>query len=86
MTKDSVAVEVDAVIFYKVVNPADAVLNVEDCPRATFLLSMTMLRNSIGQNLLYALLGDLAGLSNQLEEDLQKAMKNWGVNVERVEM
>ncbi|RYE89945.1 MAG: slipin family protein, partial [Cytophagaceae bacterium] len=50
ITKDSVTIKVNAVLWFKVVNPADAVIKVADYNRAVYQLAVTALRNIIGQN------------------------------------
>jgi regulator of protease activity HflC (stomatin/prohibitin superfamily) len=59
ITKDNVTVKVNAVVFFRVVDPSDAIVQVEDFKRATWNISQTTLRNVVGQSELDDLLANL---------------------------
>lgn len=84
ITKDNVSVEVDAVIYYRVVDPAKAVIQVENYKLATSLLSQTTLRDVLGQIELDDLLSKRDELNKKLQEILDKHTDPWGIKVAAV--
>ncbi|KAF0302165.1 Mechanosensory protein 2 [Amphibalanus amphitrite] len=86
LTKDSVTVAVDAVVYYRVSSPAVAVANVEDFARNTRLLAATTLRNALGTRTLAEILSQREEVSTHMQETLDEATDPWGVKVERVEI
>jgi hypothetical protein len=86
LTRDSVTVAVDAVVYYRVFNPTVSVANVEHAQESTRLLAQTSLRNVLGTRLLSELLSDRGAVSNSMRECLDEATDNWGIKVERVEI
>uniref|UniRef100_A0A1I8IG44 PHB domain-containing protein n=1 Tax=Macrostomum lignano TaxID=282301 RepID=A0A1I8IG44_9PLAT len=85
LTKDSVTVAVDAVVYYRIYNPVIAVTNVEDADRSTRLLAATTLRNVLGTKNLSEILSERESISNMMQNMLDDATDPWGVKVERVE-
>ncbi|CAF0709963.1 unnamed protein product [Brachionus calyciflorus] len=85
LTKDSVTVAVDAVVYYRVFNPAVSVANVENAQESTRLLAQTSLRNVLGQKSLSEILSERESVSRSLKECLDEATDPWGIEVERVE-
>ena len=86
LTRDSVTVAVDAVVYYRVFNPTVSVANVEYAQESTRLLAQTSLRNVLGTRLLSELLCDRGAVSKAMRECLDEATDNWGIKVERVEI
>merc|ERR1711973_163457 len=86
LTKDSVTVAVDAVVYYKISNPMSAVCNVEDFSKSTKLLASTTLRTVLGTKNLAEILSDREAIATHLLELLDTATDPWGVKVERVEV
>ncbi|CAF0828880.1 unnamed protein product [Rotaria sp. Silwood1] len=86
LTRDSVTVAVDAVVYYRVFNPTISVANVEHAQESTRLLAQTSLRNVLGTRLLSELLCDRGAVSNSMRECLDEATDKWGIKVERVEI
>jgi erythrocyte band 7 integral membrane protein len=86
LTRDSVTVAVDAVVYYRVFNPTVSISNVENAQESTHLLAQTSLRNVLGTRLLSELLSDRGAVSNFMRECLDEATDNWGIKVERVEI
>jgi len=86
ITKDNVTVTVDAVIYYKVVDPVKAEFEVEDFDTAATTLAQTNLRNLIGDKTLDETLVARDVINTNLRDVLDEATHNWGVKVTRVEV
>ncbi len=86
ITKDNVSVTVDAVIYYKVVDPVKAEFEVEDFDVAATTLAQTNLRNVIGDKSLDEILVARDVINDNLREVLDEATHTWGVKVTRVEV
>lgn len=67
LTKDSVTVAVDAVVYYRISNPWISVINVENAPRSTQLLAQTTLRNILGTKTLSEILTDRESISGMMQ-------------------
>lgn len=86
LTKDSVTVAVDAVVYYKINNPMSAVCNVTNAAQSTRLLASTTLRNTLGTKTLQDILADREDIAKTILEHLDSATDPWGIRVERVEV
>ena len=86
ITLDNVTVRVDAVIYFRVVEPADAILKVLDYVKATSLLAATTLRNVVGQSTLDELLGQRERLNEKLQTVVDEGTNPWGIKVSMVEV
>ena len=86
LTKDSVTVSVDAVVYYRVSNATVSVANVENAHHSTRLLAQTTLRNILGTKNLHEILSDRESISSSMQNALDDATEPWGIKVERVEM
>ncbi|XP_051535415.1 stomatin-like [Myxocyprinus asiaticus] len=86
LTKDSVTVSVDGVVYFRVCDPICSVANVTNADRSTRLLAQTTLRNVLGIKNLSELLSDREGISNSMQTALDEATGAWGIKVERVEI
>lgn len=86
LTKDSVTVSVDAVVYYRVSNATVSVANVENAHHSTRLLAQTTLRNVLGTKNLSEILSERESISNSMQTNLDEATDNWGIRVERVEI
>src|SRR3989338_16628 len=86
ITKDNVSVIVDAVIYYKVVDPVKAEFEVQDFAVAATTLAQTNLRNLIGDKTLDETLIARDIINTNLRDVLDEATHNWGVKVTRVEV
>ncbi|CAL8085810.1 unnamed protein product [Orchesella dallaii] len=86
LTKDSVTVLVDAVVFYRVFDPILAVANVIGYDKCTHLLAATTLRNALGTSTLTEILTQRDELARQMRDELDEATDPWGVKVERIEL
>jgi len=86
ITLDTVTVKVDAVVYFRVMKPEDAVLNVEQYIRATSLLSQTTLRNVVGQSELEDLLAHRDRINEKLQTLIDEGTELWGIKVSMVEV
>lgn len=86
LSRDSVTVAVDAVVYYRISNATIAVANVENYGRSTRLLAATTLRNVLGTKNLSEILSEREIISHIMQASLDEATEPWGVKVERVEI
>ena len=81
LTKDSVTVAVDAVVYYKIQNPMAAVCNVSDYSKSTRLLASTTLRTILGTRNLSEILSDREHIASAILGQLDSATDPWGIKV-----
>jgi len=86
LTKDSVTISVDAVVYYRIQDATMSIANVENYDSATRLLSQTTLRNMLGTKTLAEILNDREYISSGMQNTLDTATDPWGIKVERVEI
>jgi len=86
LTKDSVTVQVDAVVYYNIRNPMDAVCKIENYANATKLLSATTLRNVLGTKTLSETLSERDVIAKDLKAQIDNATDPWGIDIQRVEV
>jgi len=86
ITLDNVTVRVDAVIYFRVVEAADAILKVLDYIKATSLLAATTLRNVVGQSELDELLSHRDRLNEKIQGVVDEGTNPWGIKVSMVEV
>jgi len=86
ITLDNVTVRVDAVIYFRVVEAADAILKVLDYIKATSLLAATTLRNVVGQSELDELLSHRDRLNEKIQVVVDEGTNPWGIKVSMVEV
>ncbi|NPA86937.1 MAG: hypothetical protein GXO00_02925 [Candidatus Diapherotrites archaeon] len=86
VTKDNIVLMIDAVIYLRVVDPAKAVLNVDDYKKASQLFVQAMIRDLIGSMTLEEVIGNIEKLNEKLKEELAKIAKEWGVEVVSVQI
>ncbi|MEV6398936.1 slipin family protein [Streptomyces sp. NPDC051907] len=86
ITRDNVTVRVDAVIYFKVIDAADAVVQVEDYRFAVSQMAQTSLRSIIGKSDLDDLLSNREKLNQGLELMIDSPAMGWGVQIDRVEI
>jgi regulator of protease activity HflC (stomatin/prohibitin superfamily) len=86
ITKDNVTVKVNAVAYFRVVNPADAIIQVEDYRRATWQIAQTSLRSVMGQVELDELLTHREKINEQLQQIIDEQTEPWGIKVSIVEV
>ena len=86
MTRDNVPATVDAVVYFRVVDPVAAVVKVENFLKASSLISQTTLRSVLGQSQLDELLAQRDKINIQLQEIIDRHTEPWGVKVTAVEV
>jgi regulator of protease activity HflC (stomatin/prohibitin superfamily) len=86
ITKDSVTIKVNAVLWFRIVVPADAIIKVADYYRAVYQFSVTALRNIIGQHTLDEVLREREQINNTLQKIVDASTEAWGIKIEMVEM
>ncbi|MFE7208441.1 slipin family protein [Streptomyces sp. NPDC057611] len=86
ITRDNVTVRVDAVVYFKVTSPAEALVQVEDYRFAVSQMAQTSLRSIIGKSELDDLLSDREKLNQGLELMIDSPAVEWGVTIDRVEI
>ena len=86
LSKDSVTVFVNAIMYYKVQDATSAVANVDDYSGSARLLAATTLRNVLGTKNLGDILSERESIAQEMHELLHEATEPWGVKVERVEV
>jgi regulator of protease activity HflC (stomatin/prohibitin superfamily) len=86
ITRDSVTIKVNAVLWYRVVDSAKSVIAVKESGAAVYQLALTGLRNIIGQHDLDEVLQQRDKINELLQKSIAEATKAWGLEVERFEM
>ncbi|MCT9932379.1 slipin family protein [Planotetraspora sp. A-T 1434] len=87
ITRDNVSVRVDAVVYFRVIDPIKAVVNVQNYLFAVSQVAQTSLRSVIGQSELDQLLSDRDALNAQLKRVIDEPTEGpWGIRIERVEI
>jgi regulator of protease activity HflC (stomatin/prohibitin superfamily) len=86
ITKDNVPIKINAVVWYRVIEPRDATLEVKFVDNAVIQVALTTLRTGIGQHSLDEVLKEREAVSHSIQEKIDAVTEPWGVKVERVEM
>jgi regulator of protease activity HflC (stomatin/prohibitin superfamily) len=87
ITRDNVTLTVDAVVYYRVIDPVKAIINVQNYPMAVSQVSQTSLRAVIGRVDLDTLLSDREGINAELKAVIDAPTEEpWGLHIERVEV
>jgi regulator of protease activity HflC (stomatin/prohibitin superfamily) len=86
ITKDNVSIQVNAVIYFRVINPEKVIVEVENYTFATSQLSQTTLRSIVGQVELDELLGEREKINHELQKIIDKQSDPWGIKVSLVEV
>ena len=86
ITKDNVSVKLNAVVYYRVMDPIKAIIDVEDYEFATSQISQTTLRSVVGQAELDELLSNREKINSALQEIIDKQTDPWGIKVSVVEI
>jgi len=86
MTNDNVTIKVNAIVYFQVINPVDAVVNVLDYIRATSQLSQTTLRSIVGQSQLDEILANREEINKRLQKAIDEGTEPWGIKVGLVEI
>jgi regulator of protease activity HflC (stomatin/prohibitin superfamily) len=86
ISKDNVSVKVDAVLYFHVIDPEKAIIQVEQYGAATNMLAQTTLRSVLGQHELDEMLSKRATLNTDVQDILDERTKQWGIDVSAVEI
>lgn len=86
ITRDNVTIKVNAVVFFRVIDPEAATVNVENYKQATWNIAQTTLRNVMGQSELDELLSERENINQQLQQIIDEATEPWGIKVSIVEV
>lgn len=86
ITRDNVSVNVNAVLYFRVVDPQKAIINVENYMDATGQLAQTTLRSVLGQHELDELLAERDRLNDDIQDILDRQSDQWGIKVSNVEI
>ncbi|MDQ7011455.1 MAG: slipin family protein [Mariprofundaceae bacterium] len=86
ISRDNVSVKVNAVIYFRVIDPQKAIINVEDFYTATSQLAQTTLRSVLGQHELDEMLAERDKLNHDVQTILDAQTDNWGIKVANVEI
>ncbi len=86
ISRDNVTIKVNAVVYFRVIDPGKAVIQIEDYRRATWQIAQTTLRNVIGQSELDELLAHREQVNEQLQKIIDEQTEPWGVKVTLVEV
>lgn len=86
LTKDSVTVTVDAVVYFHIDKPLHCLLNIQSNKYANELITIATIRNILGQHSLYTLLTSRETISQKSRAEIDKTTQLWGVKIERVEI
>jgi regulator of protease activity HflC (stomatin/prohibitin superfamily) len=86
ISRDNVSVKVSAVIYYRIVDPEKATIQVEDYNMATSQLSQTTLRSVLGQHDLDQMLAERDKLNADIQRSLDEQTESWGIKVANVEL
>jgi len=86
ITRDNVSVKVNAVLYFRVVDPQRAIINVENFMEATSQLAQTTLRSVLGQHELDELLAERERLNTDVQDILDTQTDTWGIKVSNVEI
>ena len=86
ITKDSVTIKVNAVLWFRVTDPEKAIIKVADFNKAVYQFSVTALRNIIGQHQLDEVLKEREQINSTLQKIVDATTEPWGIKIEMVEM
>ncbi|WP_052128936.1 slipin family protein [Neosynechococcus sphagnicola] len=86
VTADSVTIRVNAVLYYRILDPSKAINRVENYQMAVYQIALTTLRNVVGQNILDDVLQNRDAINLKVQEIVDEITEPWGIVIERVEM
>jgi regulator of protease activity HflC (stomatin/prohibitin superfamily) len=86
ITRDNVTIKVSAVIFFRIIDPQNAVIKVQNYERAIFQIAQTTLRSILGQSELDEILANRESINNKLQQIIDEQTEPWGVKVTVVEI
>jgi regulator of protease activity HflC (stomatin/prohibitin superfamily) len=86
VTADSVTIRVNAVLYYRIIDPSKAINRVESYEMAVYQIALTTLRNVVGQNILDDVLQNRDKINTKVQDIVDEVTEPWGIVIERVEM
>lgn len=86
MSKDRLCCEVDSVVLFRVVDPVQAIVVLENAKNSTKLLSQTTLRSVLGTCTIAEMLSGREQISKQIQSTLDHVTNEWGIKIERFEL
>lgn len=86
VTADSVTIKVNAVLYYRILDPSRAINKVESYQMAVYQIALTTLRNVVGQNILDDVLQNRDKINTKVQEIVDEVTEPWGIVIERVEI
>jgi len=86
ITRDNIPININAVVYYKVIDSSKAVLEVENFYYAISQLAQTTMRNTVGEKTLDEILQNRAEIAEKIKNDLDKKTDKWGIDVESLEL
>ena len=86
ISRDNVTVKVNAVVYFRVLDPGKAIIQVEDFRRATWQIAQTTLRNVIGQSELDEIFAQREKVNHELQQIIDEQTEPWGIKVSLVEV
>lgn len=86
VTADSVTIKVNAVLYYRIIEPSKAINRVENYQIAVYQGAMTTLRNVVGQNILDDVLQNRDKINHEVQNIVDEVAEPWGIEIERVEI
>ena len=86
ITKDSVTIKVNAVLWFKIIHPENAVIKVADYNKAVYQFAVSALRNIIGQHSLDEVLKEREQINTNLQKIVDQITQPWGIMIDMVEM
>lgn len=81
MSKDAVSCELDGVVFFRIDDPVEAVVSLENAKTSTKLLAQTTMRNVVGTKTINEILPGRDAISKQIQSVLDQVTTNWGIKV-----
>ncbi len=86
ITRDNIPVNINAVVYYKIIDSSKAILEVENFYYAISQLAQTTMRNTVGEKTLDEILQNRAEIAEKIKNDLDKKTDKWGIDVESLEL
>ncbi|PRD27643.1 UNVERIFIED_CONTAM: Band 7 protein [Trichonephila clavipes] len=86
LIQESITVQVDAVIYYRIVSPTESVVNVSDATYSTQLLAQTTLRGALGDRQLEEIVADRQAIAESVKGTMNETTDQWGIKVEKLQL
>ncbi|GFU04855.1 band 7 protein AGAP004871 [Nephila pilipes] len=86
LIKESITLQVDAVIYYRIHNPTESIISVLDANYSTQLLAQTTLRNTLADRQWEEIIGQRLDIAQNMKDIINKTTEQWGVTVEKIEL